>query len=86
MPGAHSSSVNQMKPPAGAFDHTAAVERSPFLQRVQRVMSSGTDISIKDSEAASDFVELVKESTTRARGPLIQILQASVKKQDKQVL
>eukprot|EP00892_Ulva_mutabilis_P012587 jgi/Ulvmu1/9700/UM055_0038.1 len=86
MPGAHSSTVNQMKPTAGAFDHTAAVERSPFLQRVQKVMSSGTDISIRSPEAASEFVELVKESTPRARGPLIHILQASIKKQDKQVL
>lgn len=85
MPGAHSASVKQMKPAGGAFDHSAAVERSTFLQQVQRVMSSGTDISIRSPDAAREFVNLVKEASSRPKGPLIQIMQASVNKDDKQV-
>lgn len=85
MPGAHSNSMKQMKPVGGAFDHIPAVERSPFVQRAQRVMSSGTDISIKNPEAAIEFVNLVKEAGSRQKGPLLHILQASVNKEDKQV-
>lgn len=77
--------MKQMKPVGGAFDHISAAERSPFAQRAQRVMTSGTDISIKNPEAASEFVNLVKEAGSRQKGPLLHILQASVNKEDKQV-
>lgn len=82
MPGAQCNSIKHMGSVRGGFDQDAALQKSNFLRRAQSVMTSGSDVSIKDPEAASEFVTLVSEAGPRAGRALIHMLSASMDKKE----